>query len=194
MRIFEPLYDRVMVWSRHRHAERYLGALSFAESSFFPIPPDVMLLPMCLADRARAFRFAAVTTALSLVGGIVGYMIGYYLFDLLEPWLRDSNYWRAYLEGKAWFDSYGVLAVLIAGFSPIPYKIFTITAGVAMLNFPGFLIASAFGRGARFFLVAGLVVMGGRSLEAVIPKYIERFGWLIVALAAAIAVYFIKIG
>ena len=183
-----------MVWSRHRHAERYLGALSFAESSFFPIPPDVMLLPMCLADRARAFRFAAVTTALSLVGGIVGYMIGYYLFDLLEPWLRDSNYWRAYLEGKAWFDSYGVLAVLIAGFSPIPYKIFTITAGVAMLNFPGFLIASAFGRGARFFLVAGLVVMGGRSLEAVIPKYIERFGWLIVALAAAIAVYFIKIG
>ena len=194
MRIFEPLYDRVMVWSRHRHAERYLGALSFAESSFFPIPPDVMLLPMCLADRARAFRFAAVTTALSLVGGIVGYMIGYCLFDLLEPWLRDSNYWRAYLEGKAWFDSYGVLAVLIAGFSPIPYKIFTITAGVAMLNFPGFVIASAFGRGARFFLVAGLVVMGGRSLEAVIPKYIERFGWLIVALAAAIAVYFIKIG
>ena len=194
MRIFEPLYDRVIGWSRHRHAERYLGALSFAESSFFPIPPDVMLLPMCIADRARALRFAAVTTAFSLVGGIVGYMIGYYLFDLIEPWLHDSNYWDAYLKGKAWFGSYGVLAVLIAGFSPIPYKIFTITAGVAMLNFPGFVIASAFGRGARFFLVAGLVVMGGRSLEAVILKYVERFGWFTVALAAAIAVYFIKTG
>ena len=120
MRIFEPLYDRVIGWSRHRHAECYLGALSFAESSFFPIPPDVMLLPMCLADRARAFRFAAVTTACSLVGGIVGYMIGYYLFDLIEPWLHDSNYWDAYLKGKAWFGSYGVLAELIAGVSPIP--------------------------------------------------------------------------
>lgn len=194
MRIFGPLYDRVIGWSRHRHAERYLGALSFAESSFFPIPPDVMLLPMCLADRNRAFRFAAVTTALSLVGGIFGYVIGYYLFDLIEPWMRDSNYWDAYLNGRAWFDSYGVLAVLIAGFSPIPYKIFTIAAGVAMLNFPGFVIASALGRGARFFLVAGLVVIGGQSLEAMIPKYVERFGWLTVVLAAAIAGYFIKTG
>ncbi|MBJ90512.1 MAG: hypothetical protein CMO98_11725 [Woeseia sp.] len=194
MRIFGPLYDRVIGWSRHRHAERYLGALSFAESSFFPIPPDVMLLPMCLADRNKAFRFAAVTTTLSLVGGIFGYVIGYYLFDLIEPWMRDSNYWDAYLNGRAWFDSYGVVAVLIAGFSPIPYKIFTIAAGVAMLNFPGFVIASVLGRGARFFLVAGLVVMGGPSLEAMIPRYVERFGWLTVVLAAAIAGYFIKTG
>ena len=87
-----------------------------------------------------------------------------------------------------------ILAVLIAGFSPIPYKIFTIAAGVAMLNFPSVVIASALGRGARFFLVAGLVVIGGQSLEAMIPKYVERFGWLTVVLAAAIAGYFIKTG
>ena len=135
-----------------------------------------------------------MTTTLSLVGGIFGYVIGYYLFDLIEPWMRDSNYWDAYLNGRAWFDSYGVVAVLIAGFSPIPYKIFTIAAGVAMLNFPGFVIASVLGRGARFFLVAGLVVMGGPSLEAMIPRYVERFGWLTVVLAAAIAGYFIKTG
>lgn len=194
MRIFGPLYERVIGWSRHPNAERYLCGLSFAESSFFPIPPDVMLMPMCLANRAMAFRFAALTTVMSLLGGIVGYAIGYFLFEAIEPWLRDSSYWGDYLEGKVWFDEYGVWAVLIAGFSPIPYKIFTITAGVAMLNFPGFIIASAISRGARFFLVAGLVVAGGQSMEEIIPRYVERIGWIIVISAAFIVVYIIKTG
>ena len=186
MRIFEPLYHRVIGWSRHRYAERYLGALSFAESSFFPIPPDVMLAPMCLAERARAWRFAAVTTLTSLAGGIAGYGIGYFLFDAVEPWLHEMGYWPQYLEGKAWFDAWGVWAVFIAGFSPIPYKIFTITAGVAALNFPGFVIASAIGRGARFFLVAGLVVAGGERMEKMVPQYVERIGWAVVVVALLI--------
>jgi membrane protein YqaA with SNARE-associated domain len=186
LRLFAPLYDRVLSWAGHRHAERYLGALSFAESSFFPIPPDVMLAPMCLAQRARAWRFASVTTVTSLAGGIAGYAIGYYLLEAIEPWLQDMGYWPAYLSGRRWFDEWGVWAVFVAGFSPIPYKIFTISAGAAVLNFPGFVIASAIGRGARFFLVAGLIVAGGQRMADMLPKYVERIGWLLVLLAIII--------
>jgi len=186
MRLFGPLYERVIGWVRHPHAERYLGGLSFAESSFFPIPPDVMLVPMCLADRARAWRFATITTMTSLLGGIVGYVIGYFSFETVEPWLQDMGYWPAYEQGKAWFDQYGVWAVFVAGFSPIPYKIFTISAGVVVLNFPGFVIASLIGRGARFFLVTSLVVAGGQRMEEMILKYVERIGWTVVAIVFAI--------
>ena len=185
MQLFAPLYHRVLSWAGHPHAERYLAAMSFAESSFFPIPPDVMLAPMCLADRARAWRFAAVTTIASIAGGLLGYAIGYFLFESLEPWLRESHYWDAYLRGREWFDRYGVWAVFVAGFSPIPYKIFTIAAGVAVLNLPGFLLASAVGRGARFFLVAGLIVAGGQRMAELLPDYVERLGWAVVAVAVA---------
>ncbi len=194
MRLFGPLYDRVLGWSRHRHAERYLGALSFAESSFFPIPPDVMLAPMCLADRARAWRFATITTVTSLAGGVAGYVIGVFLFELIEPWLRTSHYWSAYLQARDWFDRWGVWAVLIAGFSPIPYKIFTIAAGATMLNFPGFVIASLVGRGARFFLVAGLIVAGGERMAELLPRYVERLGWAVVVLAIIIIGFFMLRG
>jgi membrane protein YqaA with SNARE-associated domain len=189
MRLFGPLYERVIGWARHPHAERYLGILSFAESSFFPIPPDVMLAPMCLADRPQAWRFAAITTLTSLAGGIAGYAIGYFLFEAIEPWLHEMGYWPAYLKGKEWFASWGIWAVFIAGFSPIPYKIFTITAGVVVLNFPGFVLASFIGRGARFFLVAGLVVAGGERMEEMIPRYVERIGWAVVGLAVAIGAF-----
>ncbi len=186
MRLFGPLYDRVLGWSRHRHAERYLAALSFAESSFFPIPPDVMLAPMCLAERARAWRYAAVTTAASVIGGVAGYAIGVGLFEAVEPWLRTSHYWDAYIASRAWFDTYGVWAIFVAGFSPIPYKIFTIAAGVAALNLPGFVIASLVGRGARFFLVAALIVAGGERLETTLRKYVEGLGWAVVGIAGLV--------
>lgn len=186
MRLFGPMYKLVLRWAAHPHAERYLGALSFAESSFFPIPPDVMLGPMCLAHRARAWRFALITTLASLAGGIAGYALGYYVFELIEPWLHRMGYWPAYLRVKEWFDTWGVWAVFVAGFSPIPYKIFTISAGVVVLNFPGFVLASLIGRGARFFLVAGLVVAGGARMESVLETYVERIGWGVVVLVCAI--------
>ena len=186
MKLFEPLYERVLGWSRHRHAERYLAAMSFAESSFFPIPPDVMLAPMCLADRARAWRYALVTTVTSVLGGVAGYMIGLLLFEAIEPWLATSHYWGAYETSRAWFDTYGAWVVLLAGFSPVPYKIFTIAAGVAVLNPMVFVLASALGRGARFFLVAGLIRAGGERFEAGLRQNVERLGWAAVVLLAAV--------
>ena len=186
MTLFAPLYERVLAWSRHPRAQRYLGAMSFAESSFFPIPVDVMLAPMCLADRARAWRYATVATVFSVLGGVAGYAIGMGLFEAIEPWLAESRYWEAYLTSRAWFDDYGVLAIFVAGFSPIPYKVFTIAAGVAALNLPGFFLASLIGRGARFFLVSGLIVAGGEKLEANLRKYVEGIGWAVVLVAVAV--------
>ena len=189
MQLFGSLYEKVIGWSRHPHAERYLGAMSFAESSFFPVPPDVMLIPMCVADRGKAWRFALVTTVTSLLGGIAGYAIGLFLFEAVRPLIVDLGYWDAYEKGRIWFENWGVWAVLIAGFSPIPYKIFTIAAGVATLNLPAFILASFIGRGARFFLVAGLVVAGGERMESLIRQYVERIGWAVVALAVMLGAY-----
>jgi len=186
MTLFAPLYERVLLWSRHPLAERYLGAMSFAESSFFPIPVDVMLAPMCLADRDRWMRYALIATVFSVLGGLAGYAIGYGMFEAIEPWLRQSHYWDAYETSRRWFDDYGVLVVFVAGFSPIPYKVFTIAAGVAALSVPGFLLASLVGRAARFFLVAGLVRAGGERLEGSLRQHVERLGWATVAVTVAL--------
>lgn len=194
MKIFGPLYDRVIEWSRHRFAERYLAALSFAESSFFPIPVDVMLAPMVLADRARWIRFAAIATIFSVLGGLAGYAIGWGMFEAIEPWLRESHYWDAYVTAREWFDQYGVLVVFVAGFSPIPFKVFTIAAGVAALNLPGFFIGSLIGRAARFFLVAGLVRLGGQRFEDTLSKHVERIGWAVVAITAIVIAWLMMRG
>ncbi len=186
MKIFGPLYDRVIQWSKHRHAERYLAALSFAESSFFPIPVDVMLAPMCLANLGKAWRYAFVASLFSVIGGVAGYLIGYGAFESIRPWLADSSYWAAYETSRDWFDRYGIWVIFVAGFSPIPYKVFTIAAGAAALNFPVFIVASAIGRGARFFLVAGLLVWGGVQFEVSLRKYVERIGWITVGVVVAV--------
>lgn len=186
MKIFGPLYSYVLEWSRHRHAERFLAALSFAESSFFPVPVDVMLAPMCLAKRGHAWRYATVATLFSVLGGVAGYFIGVAGFDLLEPWLRESHYWSAYETSQRWFDRYGIWVIFVAGFSPIPYKVFTIAAGVALLNLPLFILTSLLARGARFFLVAGLLVWGGDKLESTLQQHVERIGWAVVAVVVAV--------
>ncbi len=180
MRIFSSMYNQTMIWSRHPHAPRYLAGLSFAESSFFPIPPDVMLAPMSLAKPKRAWHYAALTTLASVLGGVFGYLIGLFAFDLIEPYLHSWGYWSAYLKAQGWFESWGFWAIFLAGFSPIPYKIFTITAGVISMAFLPFLIASAIGRGTRFFLVAGLMAWGGERMETALQRYVDILGWLLV--------------
>src|SRR5690606_19368443 len=129
MKIFSPLYARAMQWSRHPKAPWYLAILSFFESVFFPVPPDVMLAPMCLANPRRAWWLALLTTLASVVGGFFGYLIGYFAIDAVMPWLKESAYWPAYSTATQWFADYGFWAIFIAGFSPIPYKVFTIAAG-----------------------------------------------------------------
>ncbi|NIR60517.1 MAG: DedA family protein [Gammaproteobacteria bacterium] len=183
MRPFSPLYARVMRWARHPHAPGYLAALSFAESSFFPVPPDVMLAPMVLARPERAWRLAALTTLASVLGGVLGYLIGMLAFEAIEPLLHGAGYWEGYQAVREWFARWGVYALFIAGFSPIPYKLFTIAAGVVSMAFVPFLIASAVGRGARFFLVAGLIASGGEALEQRLQAWVDWLGWAVVALA-----------
>lgn len=180
MRLFGGLYERVMRWSRHPQASRYLAGLSFAESSFFPIPPDVMLAPMSLARPDKAWHYAALTTLASVLGGFLGYTIGVFAIEMVEPLLRDAGYWAKYEQVRVWFDAWGFWAIFIAGFSPVPYKIFTIAAGSLAMPLLPFFFASAIGRGARFFLVAGLLAWGGPRLEAVLRKYIEGLGWLLI--------------
>jgi len=182
MKLFSALYDKVLHWSRHRHAERYLATLSFAESSFFPIPPDVMLIPMALARPHRGWWLAALTTLFSVVGGIAGYLIGLWGFELVEPLIHQAGYWQRFEQVVAWFGEWGIWIVFIAGFSPIPYKLFTISAGMLHMMFIPFIIASTVGRGARFFLIAGLIRWGGEEMEQKLRRYIDRIGWGVVAL------------
>ncbi len=179
-----------MAWSRHPKAPWFLGGLSFAESSFFPIPPDVMLAPMCLAAPKRAWRFAFLTTAASVLGGMLGYAIGYFAFSAIEPYLRESHYWDTYQTAVKWFGDYGFWAVFVAGFSPIPYKVFTIAAGALSMAFGPFVLASAIGRGARFYLVAALMAWGGPKMEAALHKYVDRLGWATVALVTLGVIFF----
>jgi membrane protein YqaA with SNARE-associated domain len=190
MKLFRPLYDLVLKWSGHPHAERYLGAMSFAESSFFPIPVDVMLAPMVLADRSKWFRYALIATVLSVLGGLAGYAIGWGMFEVIEPWLSETKYWEDFETATQAFDKYGVWIIFAAGFSPLPYKIFTIAAGVAVINLPAFIIGSVVGRAARFFLVAGLVRLGGQKFEDTLRTHVERIGWVVVAIIAAGIAYF----
>jgi membrane protein YqaA with SNARE-associated domain len=186
MRIFSKLYARVMHLAAHRHAAAYLAGLSFAESSFFPVPPDVMLAPMSLATPQRAWFYAGLTTVASVLGGMAGYVIGLLAFDAVAPLLHKAGYWDQYLQARQWFSDWGFWAVLLAGFSPIPYKIFTIAAGVVVLSFPVFVLASLIGRGARFFLVAGLIRWGGARMDELLRSYADPVGWtLVVAVITA---------
>ncbi len=182
MKIFSALYQRAMTWARHPKAPWYLGMLSFAESSFFPVPPDVMLAPMSLGQPKKAWKFALLTTLASVAGGILGYLIGWLAFDLVSGWLQQAGYYDKYLLAREWFDRWGFWAIFVAGFSPIPYKVFTITAGVTTMSFLPFVMASFIGRGARFFLVAALMAWGGPAMEARLHRYMEWIGWGVVIL------------
>jgi len=187
MRIFSSLYDRVMVWSRHRYAAWYLGGLSFAESSFFPIPPDVMLAPMSMARPRQTWWFATLTTLTSVLGGLLGYLIGLFAFELITPLVTaDGPYAEPFSDAEHWFREWGVWTIFIAGFSPIPYKVFTISAGVLHMALIPFLLASAVGRGARFFLVAALMSWGGERMEDTLRVYVDRIGWILVLLIALV--------
>lgn len=190
MKLFTRLYDKTLQWAAHRHASYYLGILSFAESSFFPIPPDVMLAPMSLAKPENAWRYATITMVTSVLGGLFGYAIGYFAFEMVQPWIVEFGYMPRFEKAQHWFEIWGFWVVLIAGFSPIPYKVFTIAAGTMSLFLPVFVLASLIGRGSRFFLVAGLILWGGERFSAKLRHYIEWLGWLtVIMLLAAVLLW-----
>ena len=193
MKIFSPLYEWTMKWAEHKFAPRVLALLTFAESVFFPIPPDVLLAPMVLSKPQQAWRLATITTVSSVIGGVVGYLLGYLMFEpLIQPLLVEFNYVEKFESAMQWFAEYGVWVVFIAGFSPIPYKVFTLSAGFLQMAFIPFLIASFVGRGLRFFLVAGLIKAGGAPMEKKIRESVDIIGWAVVFLI--IALYFIFSG
>ena len=184
MRLFGPLYDHVIAWSAHRQAPRYLTVLSFAESSFFPIPPDVMLAPMSVSRPERCWWFALITTVASVAGALLGYAIGYFALEALLPWIERAGKLNEYRQAVGWFDAWGLWVLLLAGFTPLPYKLFTIAAGALNLALIPFLVGSFIGRGTRFFLVAGIAGKLGPRVEPFLRRWIEWFGWGVLALAA----------
>jgi membrane protein YqaA with SNARE-associated domain len=193
VQVFEPVYRAVIRFSGRKDAPYYLSLLSFAESFILPFPPpDVMLAPMSLARPRQALRFAALTLFFSVLGGLIGYLIGAFLFDLAEPIIVEWGYRDRLDRVIEWFRQWGFWAVLVAGFSPVPYKIFTIGAGLLHLALIPFILASIIGRGARFFLVAWCLAKFGPAIEARLMRYIEIIGWVVVAaLLLAIVIYYL---
>lgn len=191
MKIFSPLYDTVLSWSRHPHAERYLACVSFAEASFFPVPTVLMMAPMALARPERAWWLALLTTVTSVLGGVAGYFIGAYLFDAIGlPIIEFYHAADKFEQLKVWFSEYGVLLLFIAGVSPIPYKLFTISAGVLNMALIPFILASLLGRGVQYFVVAAIAWFGGEKLESSLRKWVDWLGWGVVVLAICTFWYF----
>lgn len=165
------LYDFMMELASHPRASWALSAVAFAESSVFPIPPDVMLIPMVLAERAKAWFFAAISTLSSVLGGVAGYAIGYFLFELIgKPILGFYGYEEKFAQFAGRYNEYGAWIVFFAGVTPFPYKVITIASGATLLNFWVFMVASVAARGARFFLVSALLYWFGPPIRTFIER------------------------
>jgi membrane protein YqaA with SNARE-associated domain len=180
------LYNWVIHFADTRHGVTALFALSFAESSFFPVPPDVLLAPLSLGAPRKWLRFALSCSIASVLGGILGYCIGTFLWSLIGNWVLGHMAWAGLTEDnfakfQNAYNQYDFLVVFTCGFTPLPYKVCTISAGVARIGFLGFLVASTVSRSARFFLVAGLFGWKGEKIRPVIEKY---FNWFSLAFAA----------
>jgi len=175
------LYDWVLHWADTPYGLQALAILALAESSFFPIPPDPLLIALCLGATNRALRFAAVTTIASVVGGLLGYAIG------AVVWGSVSGFFFEYVPGvtpeafasvQGLYDRWDFWAVFMAGLTLIPYKVFTISAGVFAINFPVFVFASVLSRGLRFFLLAGLIYLYGESIRSFVDRYFNLLTWI----------------
>ncbi len=188
--MFRKLYDWVFSLARSRHATPALAVVSFAESSFFPVPPDVMLAPMILARPEKAYFYAFVCTVASVLGGIAGYAIGYYLTDL-GLWLMSLlGHADGLQEFQHWFDRWGLAVILIKGLTPVPYKLVTIASGLAAFSFPVFVAASVVTRGGRFFAEAWVLKRWGPAMLAQVEKRLAMWSiiGILVLVGAVVAV------
>jgi len=179
MNIVKRSYDWMLSWGHSRWGAAALFCFAFAESSFFPIPPDVLLIALCLGATARSFRFAAICTAGSILGAMCGYAIGFFLWQntageytaLAQFFFNHVFSVEAFERVGTLYERYNFWIVFTAGFTPLPYKIFTITGGLFHINFPMFLVASVCSRGLRFFLIAGLIWRFGAPIKSFIDRY-----------------------
>jgi membrane protein YqaA with SNARE-associated domain len=170
-------YDWVLSLAERRHSTAWLALLSFCEASFFPLPPDIMLIPLCLGSTRKALRFAAICSLASVAGGIAGYGIGHFVWQQVDqfffqvvPGFDEQKFGKF----QALYEEWGVAVVFLAGFSPIPFKVFTIASGVAGMSFLPFVLASAVSRSARFFLVAGLLARYGEPMKVLIDRHFNK--------------------
>lgn len=182
MKLFGPLYDYCRRLAAHRHAPWYLGFISAIESIFFPVPTDVMLAPMALAKPRDWWRLGLLATLTSVLGGVIGYGLGYFAIEAVMPWIERVGYDDTYAQVQDLFREYGVWIMFVAAFTPIPFKVFTVAGGAAAMPLLPFVLASLVGRGIRFFLVAWVVAWGGPKVEPVFRRYIEIVGWVIAVL------------
>ncbi len=173
-------YEWMMRLAAHHNATWALAVVAFMESSFFPVPPDALLVPMGLARRNRVWWYATVCTVSSVIGGAFGYAIGYFLFDTVGQAILDFyGMTEKFRTFTGWYNENGAAIVLFAGITPFPYKVITIASGVTGLNFGIFMMASVAARGLRFFLLAGLLYWFGPAARRILEKYL---GWITLAL------------
>jgi membrane protein YqaA with SNARE-associated domain len=198
MKLFGPLYDRAISWSRHPRAPLYLVMLSVFEAVFFPVMPEVMLAPMCLSQPRRGFWFAFISLLGSLVGAVIGYVLGHFAFEALRPALESMG-WLEHIDKQVtWLRAIAVQSpwkafwlLVLAGFAPIPLKFFTWASGIVGVPMLPFLASMAVGRGKRVFLVAGAIRLGGERAESTLRRYIEPLGWIAMALIVGLVAYLV---
>ncbi len=187
--MFKNIYHWTLSLACHRLAEYWLAFIGFIESIFFPIPADIMLIPMCLSSPDKAYRYAMILSISSVLGGVFGYGIGYFFANEAAILIEELGKTEVFERFRETFNDWGVPFVFISGFSPFPYKIATIGAGLIPIAFPLFFIGSVLSRPLRFFLIAWAIKQGGETLEAQISKYIELLGWICLILVALLISY-----
>ncbi len=190
MRPFQSIYNKILDYSSSRFAILWLSAISFLESIILPVPlQDLLLASMSLRNRSKAFYFAAICTIASVLGAVLGYYIGIQAENHILPILINLNYESKFETAQMYFQTYGIYIILIAGFSPIPYKVFTIAAGMMSMSLLPFVVFSLIARGARYFLIAFLVRKFGKMADAWLNKYIDWLGYLVI-IAIALFIWY----
>lgn len=191
--MFKRLYEWMIRLTRHHFATHWLAFVGFIESIFFPIPADIMLIPMCLSQPQRAYHYATILSVASVLGGVLGYLLGFYFSDMAAELIASLGKTEAFRHFRQTFNDWGIAFVFVSGFSPFPYKVATIGSGLIPIAFPLFFLGSALSRPLRFFLIAWAIKKGGHQLEQTIHRYIEWLGWIcFILVALTIAYLYIK--
>ena len=189
------IYDWTLSWADRPEGPWALFIIALIESSIFPVPPDVLLIALCVGDRKKAIKFALICTAGSVVGGIIGYGIGFWGYEVIGKPIVDFYHGQPVMDKvELLYTEHGFLGILIAAITPIPYKVFTIASGLFHYNFGGFVLASIIGRGFRFFCVAGVIYYFGPAIKKQIEKYFDLFAWgfMILLILGFVALKFLK--